>query len=55
MESISRLLNQILGHYRKKNMTLRRRPWICFWPLNRSFIRGQFMKAVIPEETGRAS
>lgn len=54
MESISKLLNQILGHYEKKEYEAAERGVDLLLGSHPDFHRGQFMKAVILEETGRA-
>ena len=54
MESISKLLNQILGHYEKKEYEAAERGVDLLLVSHPDFHRGQFMKAVILEETGRA-
>ena len=54
MESISKLLNQILGHYEKKEYDAAERGVDLLLASHPDFHRGQFMKAVILEETGRA-
>ena len=55
MESISKLLNQILGHYEKKEYDAAERGVDLLLASHPDFHRGQFMKAVILEETGRAA
>jgi tetratricopeptide (TPR) repeat protein len=55
MESISRLLNQILGHYEKKEYSAAEHAADTLLASHPDFHRGQFMKAVILEETGRAA
>jgi tetratricopeptide (TPR) repeat protein len=54
MESISKLLNQILGYYEKKEYDAAERAVDSLLVSHPDFHRGQFMKAVILEETGRA-
>ncbi len=54
MESISKLLNQILGHYEKKEYDAAENAVNLLLVSHPDFHRGQFMKAVILEETGRA-
>jgi tetratricopeptide (TPR) repeat protein len=55
MESISKLLNQILGHYEKKEYDAAEKLVDQLLISHPDFHRGQFMKAVILEETGRAA
>jgi tetratricopeptide (TPR) repeat protein len=55
MESISKLLNQILGHYEKKEYDAAEHAVDKLIVSHPDFHRGQFMKAVILEETGRAA
>jgi tetratricopeptide (TPR) repeat protein len=55
MESISKLLNQILGHYEKKEYDAAEELVDQLLVSHPEFHRGQFMKAVILEETGRTS
>jgi tetratricopeptide (TPR) repeat protein len=55
MESISKLLNQILGHYEKKEYVAAENAVDMLLASHPDFHRGQFMKAVILEETGRAA
>jgi tetratricopeptide (TPR) repeat protein len=55
METISRLLNQILGHYEKKEYSAAEQAADMLLASHPDFHRGQFMKAVILEETGRAA
>jgi tetratricopeptide (TPR) repeat protein len=55
MESISKLLNQILGHYEKKEYEAAEKAVDSLIASHPDFHRGQFMKAVILEETGRAA
>jgi tetratricopeptide (TPR) repeat protein len=55
MESISKLLNQILGHYEKKEYVAAENAVDMLLVSHPDFHRGQFMKAVILEETGRAA
>ena len=54
MESISKLLNQVLGHYEKKEYDAAENAVDMLLVSHPDFHRGQFMKAVILEETGRA-
>ena len=54
MESISKLLNQILEHYNNKEYDAAERAADTLLASHPDFQRGQFMKAVILEETGRA-
>jgi tetratricopeptide (TPR) repeat protein len=54
MESISKLLNQILGYYEKKEYDAAEKAVDMLLISHPDFHRGQFMKAVILEETGRA-
>jgi tetratricopeptide (TPR) repeat protein len=54
MESISRLLNQVLGYYEKKEYDAAEKAVDMLLVSHPDFHRGQFMKAVILEETGRA-
>jgi len=53
MESISRLLNQIIEHYEKKEYEAAEKLVDALIVSHPDFHRGQFMKAVILEETGR--
>ncbi len=53
MESISKLLNQIIGHYEKKEYDAAEKAVDLLIASHPEFHRGQFMKAVILEETGR--
>jgi tetratricopeptide (TPR) repeat protein len=53
MESISRLLNQIIAHYEKKEYEAAEKLVDGLIVSHPDFHRGQFMKAVILEETGR--
>ena len=53
MESISKLLNKILGHYEKKEYDAAEKAVDMLLVSHPDFHRGQFMKAVILEETGR--
>jgi tetratricopeptide (TPR) repeat protein len=53
MESISKLLNKILGHYEKKEYDAAENAVDMLLVSHPDFHRGQFMKAVILEETGR--
>lgn len=53
MESISKLLNQILGHYEKKEYDAAENAVDRLLVSHPNFHRAQFMKAVILEETGR--
>ena len=53
MESISKLLNMILGHYEKKEYDAAEKAVDMLLVSHPDFHRGQFMKAVILEETGR--
>ena len=55
MESIGNLLNQILGHYEKKEYEAAEKAVDALLASHPDFHRGQFMKAVILEETGRAA
>jgi tetratricopeptide (TPR) repeat protein len=55
MESISKLLNQILGYYEKKDYDDAENAVDRLLVSHPDFHRGQFMKAVILEETGRAA
>lgn len=55
MESISKLLNQILVHYEKKEYEAAEKATDALLASHSDFHRGQFMKAVILEETGRAA
>ena len=55
MESMSRLLNKILGHYEKKEYDAAEKSVDMLLVSHPDFHRGQFMKAVILEETGRAA
>jgi len=55
MESISKLLNQILDHYKKKEYVAAENAADMLIASHPDFHRGQFMKAVILEETGRAA
>jgi tetratricopeptide (TPR) repeat protein len=55
MESISKLLNQILGHYEKKEYDAAEKAVDKLLVSHPDFHRGQFMKAVILEETGRVA
>jgi tetratricopeptide (TPR) repeat protein len=55
MESISKLLNQILGYYEKKEYDAAEHAVDKLLVSHPDFHRGQFMKAVILEETGRAA
>ncbi len=55
MESISKLLNQILGHYEKKEYDAAEKAVDRLIVSHPDFHRGQFMKAVILEETGRVA
>jgi tetratricopeptide (TPR) repeat protein len=55
MESISKLLNQVLGHYEKKEYDAAENAVDMLLVSHPDFHRGQFMKAVILEETGRAA
>jgi len=54
MESISKLLNQIIAHYEKKEYKTAEKLVDGLIVSHPEFHRGQFMKAVILEETGRA-
>jgi tetratricopeptide (TPR) repeat protein len=54
MESITKLLNQILAHYEKKEYEMAEKLVDGLLLSHPDFHRGQFMKAVILEETGRA-
>ena len=54
MESITKLLNQILAHYEKKEYGAAEKLVDGLLLSHPDFHRGQFMKAVILEETGRA-
>ena len=54
MESITRMLNQILAHYEKKEYEPAEKLVDGLLLSHPDFHRGQFMKAVILEETGRA-
>jgi tetratricopeptide (TPR) repeat protein len=53
MESITRLLNQIIAHYEKKEYEAAEKLVDGLIVSHPDFHRGQFMKAVILEETGR--
>jgi len=53
MESISKLLNKILVHYEKKEYDAAENAVDMLLVSHPDFHRGQFMKAVILEETGR--
>ena len=55
MESISRLLNQIIEHYNNKDYDAAESAVDMLIAAHPDFHRGQFMKAVILEETGRAN
>jgi tetratricopeptide (TPR) repeat protein len=55
MESITKLLNQILAHYEKKEYEAAEKLVDALLLSHPDFHRGQFMKAVILEETGRAA
>lgn len=55
MESISKLLNQILGYYEKKEYDNAENAVDRLLVSHPDFHRGQFMKAVILEETGRSA
>jgi tetratricopeptide (TPR) repeat protein len=55
MESISRLLNEILGHYEKKEYDAAENGVDRLLVSHPDFHRAQFMKAVILEETGRVA
>ena len=55
MESMSRLLNKILGHYEKKEYDAAEKSVDMLLVSHPDFHRGQFMKAVILEETGRTA
>jgi tetratricopeptide (TPR) repeat protein len=55
MESISKLLNQVLGHYEKKEYAEAEKGVDSLLASHPDFHRGQFMKAVILEETGRSA
>jgi tetratricopeptide (TPR) repeat protein len=54
MESVSRLLNQIIAHYEKKEYQEAEKLVDTLLLSHPEFHRGQFLKAVILEETGRA-
>jgi tetratricopeptide (TPR) repeat protein len=54
MESIGTLLNQIIAHYEKKEYDAAEKLVDVLLVSHPDFHRGQFMKAVILEETGRA-
>jgi tetratricopeptide (TPR) repeat protein len=54
MESITRMLNQILAHYEKKEYESAEKLVDGLLLSHPDFHRGQFMKAVILEETGRS-
>ena len=55
MESISKLLNQIIEHYNNKDYDAAESAVDMLIAAHPDFHRGQFMKAVILEETGRAN
>lgn len=55
MESIGKLLDTILGHYEKKQYDEAEKAADLLLASHPDFHRGQFMKAVILEETGRAA
>lgn len=55
MESINKALNQIIGHYEKKEYAAAEKLVDQLIVSHPDFHRGQFMKAVILEETGRAA
>lgn len=55
MESISKLLNKIIEHYEKKEYDAAENAVDMLLVSHPDFHRGQFMKAVILEETGRAA
>jgi len=54
MESITKLLNQIIAHYEKKEYGAAEQLVDGLIASHPDFHRGQFLKAVILEETGRA-
>jgi len=54
MESIGKLLNQVIEHYEKKEYGAAEKAVDLLLALHPDFHRGQFMKAVILEETGSA-
>jgi tetratricopeptide (TPR) repeat protein len=55
MEAVGKLLNQILGHYEKKEYDAAEKAVDVLLASHPDFHRGQFMKAVILEETGRTA
>jgi tetratricopeptide (TPR) repeat protein len=55
MESITKLLNQIISHYEKKEYDAAEKLVDGLIASHPDFHRGQFLKAVILEETGRAN
>ena len=55
MESIGKLLNEVIGHYEKKEYKAAEKTVDLLLASHPDFHRGQFMKAVILEETGKTA